>query len=151
MKPFSTRKFISLTLLGALLALMGISSIACNDKPRVGEYMPPKTYGVSFMDAGALDGSAYLITGVQFVTNGQVTKILAGELISSSATQLLVQAAGGIMGPVSDPNLSAAAAQVQKMKSRGASEIDMNFMMLSAYAYTGYNYVYVPVDAGVAG
>lgn len=149
MKPFSTRKFISLTLIGALIALAGVAGVACDDKVTKVDYSPPKTVGGSFMDAGALDGAAYLINGVTFMQGGQTIKILAGELISNSSTQTAIQAAGGVLGPMSDQNLVAAAAVVQKMKQRGANEVDMNFTMLSAYAYTGYNYVYVAPDASV--
>lgn len=89
-------------------------------------------------------GSAYLVNGVTIVENGQAAPIRAGELISDSTTQALVQSAGGVLVLATDLNAAAAATLVQKLRARGGNEIDCNFLMLSAYAYSANH----PPDAG---
>ncbi len=82
--------------------------------------------------------SLYLINTVTIVQNSNPSKIFAGDLISDTGIQADVLAAGGVLGPSTDTNLAAAAAEVAKLRSHGANEADCTAVMMAAYASTAY-------------
>jgi hypothetical protein len=79
-----------------------------------------------------------LVNTVTIVQNSQPSKLFAGDSISDAGIQAAVQAAGGILAPATDPNIVAAQAVVQKLRSHGGNEFDATALMLAAYASSAY-------------
>lgn len=74
-----------------------------------------------------------VINGGYLVTNNQATLIKAGDTTSDTDLQSAIQAAGGQLFDASNSFISNAAAIVQTMRARGATEQDCINVMMGAF------------------